>query len=248
MLYNPSEINEILKKLENDENYYGDFGSQFLSNSGIRTLLRDPLSFGKPTEPHLNLVKGQYFHNAVLEPHKIETDFKIIDVASRNSKAYKEQSEGEICLLSKEKQQLDDLIKIMLDTPAARDLIRDVDVEYEVPGLDLIEGEWWKMKADIKNNTQKLIVDIKTTGDIDKFASSANEYNYDSQAYIYSHYFNYDFVFVVACKKSNRIGIYDCSSAFLARGREKVEQAVEAYRKFGNTEFDAVTYHIKKTL
>jgi hypothetical protein len=247
-MYTEKEIKNILKQLENDEKYYGDFGKQFLSNSGIRTLLRDPLSFGQPTEPHLNLVKGQYFHNAVLEPHKIATDFKIIEAASRNSKVYKDESAGEICLLSKEQQQLDDLIKIMLDTPAANDLIRDIDVEYEVPGLLQLEGEWWKLKADIKNNTQKLIVDIKTTGDIDKFESSANEYNYDSQAYIYSEYFGYDFVFVVACKKSNRIGIFDCSTPFLARGREKVERAVEAYREFGNKEFDPVEYHIKKTL
>ena len=67
--YTKKEIKNILKQLENDENYYGAFGQQFLSNSNIRTLLNDPLSFGKPTEPHINLVKGQYFHNAVLEPH-----------------------------------------------------------------------------------------------------------------------------------------------------------------------------------
>jgi hypothetical protein len=246
-MYSKKEISRILKKLENDENYYGEYGQQFLSNSNIKTLLEDPLKFGTPTEPHLNLVKGQYFHNAVLEPHKVE-DFKIIDAASRNSKAYKEESNGEICLLTKEKQELDVLIDKMLSNPSSRDLIRDVDVEYEIPGLAFIEDEWWKMKADIKNNTQQLIVDIKTTGDISKFESSANSFNYDSQAYIYSTYFNMDFVFVVACKKTHQIGIFDCSPGFLARGREKVEMAVEAYRKFASEEFNAETYCITQTL
>ena len=136
----------------------------------------------------------------------------------------------------------------MMSNPTARDLIKDVDVEYEVPGIMELEGEWWKMKADIKNNTQSLIVDIKTTGDIDKFASSAREFNYDSQAYIYSTYFNMDFVFVVMCKKSKRLGIFDCSTDFLLRGREKVVRAVEDYRKYTDKSFDPRTYYMKNTL
>jgi len=31
---------EILKKLEQDEHYYGKFGKQYLSNSDISTLLK----------------------------------------------------------------------------------------------------------------------------------------------------------------------------------------------------------------
>jgi len=244
---NKKEINHILKELQDDNNYYGEFGQQFLSNSNIRTLIKDPLSFGQPTEPHLNLVKGQYFHNAVLEPEKIET-FRIIDASTRNTKIYKEEAGGEICLLKKEKEELDELIEIMLANPTAKNLIKDVDVEYEIPGLINLEGEWWKMKADIKNNTQSLIVDLKTTGDIDKFASSAWEYNYDSQAYIYSTYFNMDFVFVVMCKKSKRLGIFDCSPEFLLRGREKVEKAVELYREFTDKSFNPREYFMSKTL
>ena len=33
-----AQLNDILKKLEEDELYYGDFGKQFLSNSNIGTL------------------------------------------------------------------------------------------------------------------------------------------------------------------------------------------------------------------
>jgi len=241
------EMAHIIEQLKDDDNYYGEFGQQFLSNSNIRTLRKDPLNFGKPTESHLNLVKGQYFHNLVLEPEKI-TNFTIIDASTRNTNIYKEESAGEICLLKKEEEELKELVDIMLSNPTARNLIRDVDVEYEVPGLTQLEGEWWKMKADIKNNTQSLIVDIKTTGDIEKFASSAWEYNYDSQAYIYSTYFNMDFVFVVMCKSSKRLGIFDCSPEFLLRGREKVIQAVEDYRKYTDKSFDPRAYFMEKTL
>ena len=37
---------EILKKLENDEDYYGEFGQQYLSNSDISTLLKNPFLIG----------------------------------------------------------------------------------------------------------------------------------------------------------------------------------------------------------
>jgi hypothetical protein len=77
-----------------------------------------------------------------------------------------------------------------------------------------------------------MIVDIKTTSDIDKFRYSANAYNYDSQAWIYNQLFGVPMVFVVIEKGSNRIGIFDCSDEFLDRGREKVKSAVEVWKKF----------------
>lgn len=241
------QTEEILVMLEDDANYYGEYGRQFLSNSNIKTLLNDPLNFGNPTEPHLNLVKGQYFHNMILEPEKIDS-FPIIEASSRNTNIYREAAAGEICLLSKERDELEHLGEIMLRNPTAHDLIRDVDVEYEVPGVVNLAGEWWKLKADIVNRTQGFVVDIKTTGDIDKFESSAWTYNYDSQAYIYSEYFGLDFVFVIMCKKSKRLGIFDCSPEFIARGKQKVSNAVEAYRKFTDVSFDPDAYFMAKTL
>ena len=42
---------EILKRLKIDEDYYGDFGNQFLSNSHVGKLLNDPLNIFKPSKP-----------------------------------------------------------------------------------------------------------------------------------------------------------------------------------------------------
>ena len=240
--------NEILKNLDNDELYYGDYGKQFLSNSDIRSLLRDPLSFKKPIVGNPNLVKGGYFHTLVLEPDKLE-QYKIIEAASRNSKIYKDLSGGEMCLLQKEADELQLLRDKLMANNVCKDLIQDIDVEYEVPGLIQLEDEWWKLKADIKNNTEKLVIDLKTTSNIDKFAYSAKEYNYDSQAYIYSSYFNMDMIFIVVDKISGKIGIFDCSSSFLERGKEKVEKAVDQYRLFyKNNDFDPAQYLVTKTL
>ena len=239
---------KILKELEDDEKYYGAFGRQYLSNSDIRALLNDPLNFKKPIVGNPNLVKGGYFHTLVLEPDKLE-QYKIIEAGSRNTKAYKELSGGEMCLLQKEADELQVLRDKLMANDVCRELIQDIDVEYEVPGLIELGGEMWKLKADIKNNTEKLVIDLKTTSNIDKFAYSAKEYNYDSQAYIYSSYFNMDMIFIVVDKISGKIGIFDCSSSFLERGKEKVEKAVDQYRLFyKNNDFDPAQYLVTKTL
>ena len=43
-------MENVLKKLEDDSNYYGDFGKKWLSNSDIITLLNDPKNFRKQKE------------------------------------------------------------------------------------------------------------------------------------------------------------------------------------------------------
>jgi len=78
----------ILKKLEEDKHYYGEFGQQYLSNSDIITLLNDPKSFRQPKDS-LPLLEGGYFHTAMLEPEKLDT-YSIMDVSSRATKGFKE--------------------------------------------------------------------------------------------------------------------------------------------------------------
>lgn len=242
------QIKSVLKRLENDEDYYGEFGKQFLSNSDIRALLKDPLTFKQPIVGNPNLIKGSYFHMLILEPDKLDK-IRIIDTTTRNTTKYKELSNGEMCLLQHEADSIALLRDAVLENSITRDLIRDIDVDYEVPGLIQLEDEWFKLKADIKNNTQGLIVDLKTTSDIDKFRYSAKEYNYDSQAYIYSKYFNMDMVFIAIDKTSKKIGVYDCSPQFLESGKFKVEKAVETYKLFFKDEnFSLKDYCITETL
>lgn len=242
---------EILEKLRDDDNYYGDFGRQFLSNSDIYKLLNNPLDFGKPLEPMPALLVGGYFHTAILEPGKLDK-YKVIKSSSRNTKQYKEMSHGELCLLEHEV----DKINLMKDKLLANDVVRsliqtdnDPLTEYEKPGLVDLEGQTWKGKADVINHAEKLIIDLKTTSDISKFRSSAYRYNYDSQAYIYSTMFGYEFMFIAICKKTHQIGLFECSSSFYNSGQEKVARAVEAYDLFFNTEeFDPQQYFITNTL
>ena len=239
---------EILKKLENDEDYYGEFGKQYLSNSDISTLLKNPLAFHTPSKQTPAFLIGGYFHTAILEPNKLKK-FKIIKSNTRNTKIYKEISDGELCLLQQEVDQIEKMVDTVLDNNVCKGLIRGENVEYEVPGISEIEGELWKGKADIINHDEKLIVDLKTTQDINNFKYSASRYNYDSQAFIYRELFNYEMVFIAIDKTTHQLKICDCSDAFYDRGREKVKEAIAQYQLFFKSpEFDPKQFFKTETL
>ena len=239
---------DVLKKLEIDEYYYGDFGKKYLSNSDISTLLTNPLALGQPSKPSPAFLVGGYFHTAILEPDKL-IKFKVIESSSRNTKAYKEMSGGELCLLQSEVDKIELMTEKVLANNVCKDLIRGINVEYERPGITELAGQMWKGKADIVNHDEQLIIDIKTTADINKFRYSASKYNYDSQAYIYSKLFGYEFVFIVIDKNNHQIGLYDCSPQFYERGADKVARAAEQYKLFYQSEdFDPQQFFINQTL
>ena len=239
---------DVLKKLEIDEYYYGDFGKKYLSNSDISTLLTNPLALGQPSKPSPAFLVGGYFHTAILEPDKL-IKFKVIESSSRNTKAYKEMSGGELCLLQSEVDKIELMTEKVLANNVCKDLIRGINVEYERPGITELAGQMWKGKADIVNHDEQLIIDLKTTADINKFRYSASKYNYDSQAYIYSKLFGYEFVFIVIDKNNHQIGLYDCSPQFYERGADKVARAAEQYKLFYQSEdFDPQQFFINQTL
>lgn len=239
---------KVLKLLQNDDEYYNGIGREYLSNSDIKTLQTEPHKLKMPRENHVNFMIGKYLHTAILEPNKLK-GFKIIEASTRNTKIYKELSEGEICLLQHEVDQIELMIEKIEKNKYFGELMSGVRVEYEIPNIMELEGLMWKCKADIVNHDDKVIIDLKTTSDINKFRYSCEAYNYDSQAYIYSSMFGYDFVFMVIDKKTLKTGIFDCSPEFYESGQRKVREASEIYKLFYETDnFDPNQYFITKTL
>jgi hypothetical protein len=223
---------EILERLKNDDDYYGQFGRKFMSNSDIYNLLKNPTQFRVPQEKTKAMLEGSYFHTKMLEPQKIES-FKIIDASSRGTKIYKDACpSGEIMLLTKEKENLDYLCSIMTSNMEMCDYIYATGNEFEVPAVGQIMGLDWKGKADIINHESDVIIDIKTSSDMDKFMYSAKTYNYDSQAYIYQRLFGKQMVFFVIDKSNGKLGIFECSADFIESGQRKVEESMEIFHKF----------------
>jgi len=194
---------KILQRLCNDEDYYGKFGNKFLSNSHVGKLLKDPLNAFEPSKPSPAFLVGGYFHTCILEPNKLDK-YKVVKSSTRNTKAYKDVSGGELCLLQHEVDAIELMREKVMENDICRDLIKLGNVEYEKPMVT-------------------------------KFQWSASKFNYDSQAYIYSKLFGYEFLFIVIDKNTNQIGMFDCSPQFYERGEEKVRKASEAYDLFYKT-------------
>ena len=222
---------DILKKLEDDSNYYGDFGKQYLSNSDIGTLLSNPKDFRISRPDNKNFAEGRYFHQLLLEPEKAE-DTLCVDVSSRNSKAYKEfiaEHEVEGALLSKECANVIELVKTIRGNIFMFDKMTEETNEYEKPAVGMIKGMQWN---------------------INDFKWSARKYNYDSQCYIYQQLFGKPLVFYVIDKGSKMLGVYEPSDEFVHYGEMKVEKAIEVYKKFfgDNPTDDIESFIINETL
>lgn len=227
---------KIVKLLKSDTEYYTGIGKQFLSNSDIGTLLKNPQMYGVSQPDNKNFIMGRYFHCKMLEPEKIG-EYLIANVSSRNSKAYKEFCADNMtpyAMLQPEKEQVDMWCETMLSNLDFYDLIQDSSNEYEVPNVKNIGefdgGSLWKGKADIVH--KDYVIDLKTSGDITKFKNSVYNYNYDSQGYIYRELFGKPILFLVIDKSTQVMGMYELSDESYERGAYKVEQALEVYKTF----------------
>jgi hypothetical protein len=241
---------DIIEQLRDDNNYYGVLGKQYLSNSDIGTLLNNPQGYGKSRPDSKNLLEGRYFHQLLIEPEKAQV-IPFVDVTTRTTKEYKnycEENNLEMCMLKKEKEDIERLVSVMKRNITFYDEIyRDGNL-FETPAITEIAGLKWKGKADIL--TSDSIIDLKTTADIQKFKYSARSYNYDSQCYIYQTLFGKPLVFYVVDKATAQLGIFRPTEEFVRGGEAKVLRAVEVYQKYygANPTDDIVNHYIEDTL
>jgi hypothetical protein len=145
-------------------------------------------------------------------------------------------------MLKKEKDEIENLVRVMTGNLRFFEQIYKDGNQYEVPAIGEIQGMMWKGKADII--TDECIIDLKTTSDINKFKWSAKSYNYDSQCYIYQQLFGKPLVFYVVDKLSQQLGIYTPTENFILGGEQKVAKAIEIHRKyFGGNPTDNINNH-----
>jgi peroxiredoxin len=241
---------DIIEQLRDDEQYYKGVGKEFLSNSDIGTLLNNPQDYGKYREDNKTFAEGRYFHQLILEPEKVK-DVPMVDVSTRTTKEYKSFCENNnlpFCLLKKEVEEMERLVAIMKgNITFFEEIYRDGN-QYEVPNVGEIQGMMWKGKADIVTDT--MVIDLKTTSDINKFKYSAKAYNYDSQCYIYQMLFGKPLVFYVVDKLTGQLGVFKPTDEFVGGGAIKVGKAIEVFNKyFSKTPSDDIAnYFIEENL
>lgn len=243
-------MQDIIQLLKNDAEYYSGAGKNYLSNSDIGTLLNNPKEFGKPREDNKNFAEGRLFHQLLLEPEKAD-NVPMVDVSTRTTKEYKTFCEANnlpFAMLKKEVDEIKGLVDIMRGNIQFYDDIYADGNQFEVPAVGELFGMKWKGKADIVGHD--ILIDLKTTSDIQKFRYSAKSYNYDSQCYIYQHLFGRPLVFYVIDKGTGQLGVFKPTESFLRGGELKVQRAIEVYNKyFGENPTDSIdNYYIFDTL
>ena len=228
----PTIKDKVIERLKNDEDYYGEYGKSFLSYSDIKTLLTNPKEFKVSREDNKAFAEGRYFHQCILEPDKAKY-FPAIDVASRNTKVYKEaieESGQTIILLQKEKEGVDEMVKAMKGNFDFFDDIYADGNKFEVPMVSTIKGRPFKGKADIVGTD--FLIDLKTSSNIHDFKWASRKYNYDVQCYIYQQLFGKPMKFYVIDKTTHLLGRCSPPNDFLRSGEAKLIEALAVYDKY----------------
>ena len=227
--------NNIITKLRDDSNYYGELGNQYLSNSDIIQLLNYKF---KEESNTLDMLYGRYFHTLLLEPDKLSTKehgYHIVDSSTRTTKKFKDYIQDHNVnpynvLLEKDYEMVQTWAKRMLSNEIMRYDIEDFEAKKEEPAIGELFGVMFKGKADIVND--EFVIDLKTSSNIKSWNRSADMYNYDSQAYIYQQLFDKPVKFYIIDKKTLNLKIATASEETLLRGRDKVLKAIEIYKEY----------------
>jgi hypothetical protein len=235
---------DILKKLSDDNHYYGEYGQQFLSNSDIYSLINNPNDFHKPSEETIEFKFGKAFHELIMFGESDHID-DVVQASTRTTKIYKEavQETGRILFLTKEYDQLMYIVEKAQGNKEVSELVLGKNVKYEVPVVGSLFSEeiLWKGKADIVRDD--CIIDLKTTANLNSFGRSVKSYNYDSQAYIYSTLFNKPMKFIGIDKNTGVAGIFDVSPFTLNDGMEKAQVAEENFIKYFVRQSEDINHH-----
>ena len=238
---------EIINKLRDDKHYYGEFGRQYISNSDIKTLLYDPEQFKVPTKPTIAMEQGKYFHQLMLEPDKAK-DFLIADVTRRDAtfKKFKEEHGVEEALKRSEADEIEAIVDWFKSednkkTKSLMDLIYNDNCRFEEPMVADILGHKFKCKADVVNAVDGYILDLKTSGDVTRFKTTAKSYGYHTQSYLYQTMFGMPLIFIVIGKTPKQredgtiyydIGKIKTKPNTLQDGKDEVERAIMTYEEW----------------
>jgi len=230
------KVKEILKKMDDDSFYYGYLSKHALSSSMCKSLLEGPEVYAnklkeppKAKEPQ-PFRDGRLIHLLALEPHRIE-ELTIID-STKGSKLYKlaiEEKPAQTVYTRAELNRCKDIADAVLENDDFKNIVKDAS--FEIPSISNYNGLPFRGKADVL--LPGVVVDLKTTSDIDNFDQAALLYGYDLQAALYLELFeSFEFKYIVVDKKTKEVKTVQFSDDFIQSGYDKLDLATENYYKY----------------
>lgn len=230
------KVKDILKKMDDDSFYYGYLSKHALSSSMCKSLLEGPEAYAKKLKEPPKAKEPQAFrdgrliHLLALEPHRIE-ELTIID-STKGSKLYKlavEEKPAQTVYTTAELNRCKDIADAVLENKDFNNIVKDAS--FEVPSISNYNGLPFRGKADVL--LAGIVVDLKTTSDIDSFNQAALLYGYDLQAALYLELFeSFEFKYIVVDKKTKEVKTVQFSDDFIKSGYDKLDLATENYYKY----------------
>lgn len=249
------DVNELIKRMSDDTFYYGYMGKASLSSSSVKMLADSPKVYnyylnGQEIEGAA-LDVGALVHHLILEPHKIDDNYIIVDTSSRQTNVFKgaKAESNKTTITRKEYEQANRAATAALKNPVVQEIMKDCTAE--VPIVGRIYDLPFRAKADLISASGEYLYDIKTTSDVKSFRKSAFLYSYNAQAYIYCTLFNINpanFKYIVVDKGSYDIGVFTLSDEFISSGRELTVKALNNYQEYFVRGVDLNNFTIQETL
>ena len=195
---------DVLEKLRDDDLYYGDYGQQWLSASTLKKYIKGDC----PKEDNYNshaLLFGHAFHQAILEPDKY---------VLRND-------------ITKDDREHIDMLKSSLESSFEYHVMEDI-TEVEVPFTGTFDGTPLKCKVDAL--TDRYLVDLKTTSNIDAVEFTAKHFGYHISAYQYWMLTRKVMYFLYVEKKTGRVKLVMPDKKFYEDGRRDFLWCLRNYK------------------
>lgn len=189
-----------------DADYHVNKG--FVGSSSLRKMLSSPKAFyhdffiGEYQEPTDDMKIGTMLHSAVLEGSKFLSKYvQMPDFGDfRSSKNRDKRDEwkndlpaGTIVVTEKEKETIRGVVESVMEHEYASSLLRDGKPEISGFFVDPETNIKLKIRPDFLSFDGTKLIDFKSTRSADnrKYGSSAYDYRYDFQMYMYSEGIKY---------------------------------------------------------
>jgi exodeoxyribonuclease VIII len=176
------------KDMPNDDYH----ASEGISKSGLDKINRSPAHYKYPkkSKSTRNMEIGTAIHAAILEPERFDKEYCVVSCDSRQKKEYKEQAAkftGEMTLTKPESVNVLGMRESVESNLDAMKLLRiEGDAELSAFATDPETGIQIRARYDWITK-DGIVVDVKKTQDLRKFAKSVAEYRYHVQEAFYRH-------------------------------------------------------------
>lgn len=189
----------------------------------------------KPEESSDALKLGTLVHCLALNPQDFDNEFLVADY-ERRSKAGKAryaelQQYGLTVIKSKELEKAQAIVSALKRNKTAARLTSEGEKEkmfMQPRSADLLP---LKSRLDVHNESEKLVVELKTTRDISTLEKAITDYHYPLSAAFYlaiSHSLSFVFVFVQT-SEPYEVAIFEPTREQLDQGRDEMQAALHQF-------------------